>query len=422
MVQIQNSKYFMHFFTVAKAFSNLLNQYSYSFLAGSIRWNKNYLLGFLDSHIIHYPTPINLSYAWSFGSTAGICLIIQIISGIFLAMHYIPNIDLAFSSVEYIMRDVPNGWLIRYIHANGASMFFITVYGHIFRGLYYGSYMQPRQLLWCSGVLLFLLMMATAFIGYVLPWGQMSFWGATVITKMFTAIPVIGEPLVIWLWGGFVINNATLNRFFSLHFLLPFIIAGLTIVHLALLHKEGSNNPLGTESSGSKISFYPYFFLKDLTAFFLFLSLFTFFVFYSPNTLGHPVNYIPADPMHTPSHIVPEWYFLPFYAMLRSVPDKVGGILTMGGAIIILLSIPFLNTSEIRSTSFRPLFKICFWLLIADFLVLMWSGEQSLNEKSVIYLMLVSQAATFYYFVFFIVLIPVIGLVERKLISFTSRT
>ena len=391
---------------------------SYVFLTKSVRWNKNFLLGFLDSHLVHYPTPINLTYAWSFGAAAGICLIIQIISGIFLAMHYTPNIDLAFSSVEYIMRDVPGGWLIRYIHANGASMFFIVVYGHIFRGLYYGSYMQPRQLLWCSGVLLFILMMATAFIGYVLPWGQMSFWGATVITKMFTAIPGIGEPLVIWLWGGYVINNATLNRFFSLHFVLPFVIVGVTIIHLALLHKDGSNNPLGVESGVAKVSFYPYFFFKDLTAFFLLMCIFIFFVFYSPNTLGHPVNYIPADSMHTPSHIVPEWYFLPFYAMLRSVPDKVGGIMTMGGAIVVLFTIPFFNTSEIRSTTFRPLFKICYWFFVIDFLVLIWSGEQSLNEKCVVYLMLVSQVATVYYFLFFIFLVPLVGIVELKLIHY----
>nr|YP_009326087.1 cytochrome b [Asterionella formosa]APD75848.1 cytochrome b [Asterionella formosa] len=400
----------------SKFFSSSLNLYN--FLIKSIRWNKNFLLGFFDSHLVHYPTPINLTYAWSFGATAGICLVIQIISGIFLAMHYTPNIDLAFSSVEYIMRDVPNGWLMRYTHANGASMFFIVVYGHVFRGLYYGSYMQPRQLLWCSGVLLFILMMATAFIGYVLPWGQMSFWGATVITKMFTAIPGIGEPLVIWLWGGYVINNATLNRFFSLHFVLPFFIAGLSIIHLALLHKEGSNNPIGVGSGIAKISFYPYFFLKDLTAFFIFMSVFIFFIFYSPNTLGHPVNYIPADPMHTPSHIVPEWYFLPFYAMLRSVPDKVGGIITMGGAIAILFTIPFFNTSEIRSTTFRPFFKICYWLLVVDFLVLVWSGEQSLNEKCVVYLMFVSQAATVYYFFFFILLVPLTGIIESKLIHY----
>ena len=232
------------------------------------------------------------------------------VSGIFLAMHYTPHIDLAFSSVEHIMRDVNHGWLIRYIHANGASMFFIVVYCHIFRGLYYGSYMHPRQLLWCSGVLIFILMMATAFMGYVLPWGQMSFWGATVITSLFTALPVIGQTIVDWLWGGFTVNNATLNRFFSIHFFLPFVIAGLTIIHLALLHKDGSTNPLGAESGGDKISFYPYFFVIDLYAFFVFVFVFAVFVYFFPNTLGHPDNYIPADPMHTPAHIVPEWYFL----------------------------------------------------------------------------------------------------------------
>jgi len=281
-----------------------------SFVLTSLRWNKNYLSSFLDNHLIHYPTPINLTYAWSFGSSAGICLIIQILSGIFLAMHYTPHIDLAFSSVEHIMRDVNHGWLIRYIHANGASMFFIVVYCHIFRGLYYGSYMHPRQLLWCSGVIIFILMMATAFMGYVLPWGQMSFWGATVITSLVTAVPIIGQTIVDWLWGGFTVNNATLNRFFSLHFFLPFIIAGVSIIHLSLLHKDGSNNPLGVDGAVDKIPFYPYFFIKDLFAFFCFLFIFVFFVFFYPNLMGHPDNYIPADPMHTPAHIVPEWYFL----------------------------------------------------------------------------------------------------------------
>ena len=298
-------------FTKVSAPNIFLNLYSLgiSFLQ-TFRWCKNFILAFLDNHIIHYPTPINLTYAWSFGSSAGICLIIQMISGIFLAMHYTPHIDLAFSSVEHIMRDVNHGWLIRYIHANGASMFFIVVYCHIFRGLYYGSYMHPRQLLWCSGVLIFILMMATAFMGYVLPWGQMSFWGATVITSLVTALPVIGQTIVDWLWGGFTVNNATLNRFFSIHFFLPFVIAGLTIIHLALLHKDGSTNPLGAESGGDKISFYPYFFVKDLYAFFVFVFIFAVFVYFFPNTLGHPDNYIPADPMHTPAHIVPEWYFL----------------------------------------------------------------------------------------------------------------
>ena len=383
-----------------------------SFVTKSIRWNKNYLLGFLDSHLIHYPAPINLTYAWSFGSTAGVCLIIQILTGVFLAMHYTPHIDLAFSSVEHIMRDVNNGWFIRYAHANGASMFFIVVYSHIFRGLYYGSYMHPRQLLWCSGVLIFILMMGTAFMGYVLPWGQMSFWGATVITNLATAIPLIGQPIVDWLWGGFTVGNATLNRFFSLHFLFPFLIAGLSLVHLALLHKDGSNNPLGVDTSVDKIPFYPYFIAKDLFAFFVFLLIFSIFVFYFPNMLGHPDNYIPANPLVTPAHIVPEWYFLPFYAILRSIPDKLGGVAAMGGALIVLFLIPFTNTSEIRSTTFRPLFKICYWLLVADFLILGWVGQKPVKSTFVI----VGQIATVYYFMFFIILIPLLGIVESKLV------
>jgi len=273
------------------------------------RWNKDYLLAILDSHIINYPTPINLNYFWSFGSAAGICLGIQIITGIFLAMHYSSHIDLAFNSVEHIMRDVNNGWLLRYAHANGASMFFIVVYCHIFRGLYYGSYIFPRGRLWATGVILFLLMMATAFMGYVLPWGQMSFWGATVITNLFSAIPFVGQNIVEWLWGGFSVGNPTLNRFFSLHYLLPFLIAGLTIIHLSLLHKEGSNNPLGINTNVDTVSFYPYFYVKDLFSFLIFLFIFSFFIFYYPNILGHPDNYIPANSLVTPPHIVPEWYF-----------------------------------------------------------------------------------------------------------------
>ena len=299
-----NNSVFDTFSNSSSSFQNSNNSsFMASFVTKTLRWNNNYVLSFVDNHIIHYPTPINLTYAWSFGSSAGICLVIQILSGVFLAMHYTPHIDLAFSSVEHIMRDVNNGWLIRYIHANGASMFFIVVYCHIFRGLYYGSYMQPRQLLWCSGVLIFILMMGTAFMGYVLPWGQMSFWGATVITSLVTAVPIVGQSIVDWLWGGFTVNNATLNRFFSLHFLLPFVIAGLTLLHLALLHKDGSNNPLGVDSGVDKVPFYPYFFVKDLFAFFCFLLVFATFVFYFPNALGHPDNYIPADPMQTPAHI-----------------------------------------------------------------------------------------------------------------------
>jgi len=388
------------------------------FLTKNERWNKNYLISFLDNHLIHYPTPVNLSYAWSFGSSAGICLVIQILSGVFLAMHYTPHIDLAFSSVEHIMRDVNNGWLIRYIHANGASMFFIVVYLHIFRGLFYGSYIIPRQLLWCSGVVIFILMMATAFMGYILPWGQMSYWGATVITSLVTAIPVAGQPIVDWLWGGFTINNATLNRFFSLHFLLPFIIAGVTIIHLALLHQNGSNNPLGVSSVTDQIPFYPYFFVKDLFAFFCFMIFFITIIYYFPNALGHPDNYVPADPMQTPAHIVPEWYFLPYYAILRSIPDKLGGVLAMGGSLIVLLLIPFINTSIVRSSNFRPFFNVFYWLFIVDFLLLGWVGQKPVKDSFV----LVGQIATVYYFLFFLVLIPLIGVIESKLISLKLKS
>ncbi len=377
-----------------------------------VRWNKDHLLSFIDSHIISYPTPINLNYMWSFGSAAGICLVIQIITGIFLAMHYTPHIDLAFSSVEHIMRDVNNGWLIRYIHANGASMFFIVVYCHIFRGLYYGSFMHPRQHLWCSGVTIFLLMMATAFMGYVLPWGQMSFWGATVITNLFSAIPVVGKSIVEWLWGGFSVGNATLNRFFSLHYLLPFLIAGMTLIHLALLHKDGSNNPLGVNGAIDTVSFYPYFYVKDLFSFLILVLVFSFFVYFYPNALGHPDNYIPANPMVTPAHIVPEWYFLPFYAILRSIPDKLGGVVAMGGAIVILLLIPFINTSEIRSPEFRPIYSVVFWVLVADFCLLGWIGQKPVEDPYV----LVGALATIFYFLFFLVLMPVIGIVEKQLV------
>jgi ubiquinol-cytochrome c reductase cytochrome b subunit len=381
------------------------------------RWNKDFLLAILDNHIIDYPSPINLSYAWSFGALAGICLGIQILTGVFLAMHYTPHIDLAFSSVEHIMRDVNNGWLIRYMHANGASMFFIVVYCHIFRGLFYGSYMTPREHLWCSGVVIFLLMMATAFMGYVLPWGQMSFWGATVITNLFSAIPLVGPSIVDWLWGGFCVDNATLNRFFSLHFVLPFVIAGLVIVHLALLHRDGSNNPLGISSSTDKISFYPYFYVKDLFSFMFFLFFFSLILFYSPNTLGHPDNYIMANPMSTPAHIVPEWYFLPFYAILRSIPDKLGGVVAMGGAIVILLFIPFINTSPVRSSTFRPIYRQLFWFLFADFLLLGWIGQEVVEDPYI----LIGQLGTFFYFLFFLVLLPSVGLFEASLMQKNNR-
>jgi len=377
-----------------------------------VRWNKDYILSILDNHIIDYPTPINITYAWSFGALAGICLVVQIVTGIFLAMHYTPHIDLAFSSVEHIMRDVNNGWLIRYMHANGASMFFIVVYSHIFRGLYYGSYMTPRELLWCSGVLIFLLMMATAFLGYVLPWGQMSFWGATVITNLFSAIPFAGPAIVEWLWGGFSIDNATLNRFFILHFILPFAIAGLVIAHIALLHRDGSNNPLGIDSRSDSIPFYPYAYVKDLFSLIVFIVFFSIFLFYFPNLLGHPDNYIPADPMSTPAHIVPEWYFLPFYAILRSIPDKLGGVAAMGGAIVILFFLPFINTSEVRSSTFRPIYRKLFWFIFADFLLLGWIGQEIVETPYV----QIGQIATVFYFFYFLVLIPFVGLLETSLI------
>jgi len=287
---------------------------------------KQPILAPLNDHLVEYPSPSNLNYWWSFGSLAGICLVVQILTGIFLAMHYTPHVDLAFMSVEHIMRDVEGGWFLRYMHANGASMFFIVVYLHMFRGLYYGSYASPRELVWIVGVLLFLLMILTAFIGYVLPWGQMSFWGATVITSLASAIPIVGDEITHWLWGGFSVDNATLNRFFSLHYLLPFIIAGASVVHLAALHQYGSNNPLGSLSTVDKVPFYPYFYVKDLLGWVCFAVFFAIFIFFYPNLLGHPDNYIPANPMSTPAHIVPEWYFLPVYAILRSIPNKLGGV------------------------------------------------------------------------------------------------
>lgn len=381
------------------------------------RVNKNYIFGLLASHVIYYPSPITLTYAWSFGSLAGICLVIQILSGIFLAMHYTPDITMAFSSVEFIMRDVKNGWLIRYIHANGASMFFIVVYAHICRGLYYGSYMKPRELLWCSGVVIFFLMMGTAFTGYVLPWGQMSFWGATVITNMVTAVPIAGKTIVQWLWGGYTVNNPTLHRFFSIHFFLPFLIAGMSLIHLALLHKEGSSSPLGSDTGVDDLPFYPYFVSKDVFAFFTFLVFFATFVFYFPNTLNHPDNYIPADPLHTPAHVVPEWYFLSFYAILRSIPHKAGGILAMVGAILVLFLIPFIYNSDVRNTTYRPLFKICFWLFISDFIILTWIGQKPVRDTFIF----VGQIATAYYFIFFLLLIPFVGKVESALVHYKPQ-
>lgn len=370
------------------------------------------LVALFKNHIITYPTPSNLTIFWSFGSLAGLFLVIQLITGIFLAMHYSTHVDLAFFSVENIMRNVAYGWLVRYAHANGASFFFIVVYLHIFRGIYFGSYIFPRHFIWMSGLLIFLLMMATAFMGYVLPWGQMSFWGATVITNLFSAIPLYGSAIVQFLWGGFSVDNATLNRFFSLHYLLPFVIAGLTLVHLALLHNDGSNNPLGLSESVSFVPFFPYFYIKDLFFFWIVLLLYFIYLFYYPNNLGHPDNYIPANPMVTPEHIVPEWYFLPFYAILRSIPNKLGGVLAMFGSIAILFLLPFLNTSKVRSREFRPFGSLLFWFLVGDFFVLGWIGQQPVEAPFIG----IGVFATVFYFLFFMLFEPACGHIESKLI------
>jgi ubiquinol-cytochrome c reductase cytochrome b subunit len=385
-----------------------------------IRW-IDYRLPFvaqLEHELYEYPTPRNLNYWWNFGSLAGIMLVIMIVSGIVLAMHYTPNAEMAFDSVERIMRDVNYGWLIRYIHMNGASMFFLIVYIHIFRGLYYGSYKYPRELLWMLGVVILLLMMATAFMGYVLPWGQMSFWGATVITNLFSAIPVVGQKIVTLLWGGFTVGNPTLNRFFSLHYLLPFIIVAVVGLHLIALHTHGSNNPLGIDSKGPQdsIPFHPYYTIKDTFGLMVFLIIYSIFVFYMPNALGDTQNYIPANPLQTPPEIVPEWYLLPFYAILRSmtfnvlgIPSKLIGVMLMFASILVLFVVPWLDTSRVRSATFRPVYKRVYWLLLIDVLALGYVGAHRPEGIMVI----IGQVGTFYYFLHFLVLMPLIGKLER---------
>ncbi len=375
-----------------------------------MRFIKKYpLLSTLHHTVISYPVPINITYFWNFGVLAAVCLIIQIITGIFLAMHYVAHADLAFISVEHIMRDVNYGWLIRYIHANGASMFFLVVYVHVFRGLYYGSYMYPRQILWCIGVIILLIMILTAFMGYVLPWGQMSFWAATVITNLASAVPVIGDSIVYWLWGGFSVDNPTLNRFFSLHYLFPFIIVALVGLHIIFLHENFSNNPLGIKSNTDQIPFGPYFLIKDLYGVILFLMFFSVFLYFAPNYLGHTDNYIPANPMVTPTHIVPEWYFLPFYAILRSVPDKLGGVILLLASILILLGLPFITKSDIRSSSFRLLHKIFFWIFFFDCLILGWIGGKSIETP----FYELGQIATGFYFAYFLIILPGCNLLEN---------
>lgn len=371
------------------------------------------LFSVVNDHAISYPTPINLHYAWNFGFLSLICLGIQLITGIFLAMHYTPHISLAFNSVEHIMRDVNFGWLIRYMHANGASMFFIVVYFHIFRGLYFGSYSKPKQWVWVFGILILLLMIITAFIGYVLPWGQMSLWGATVITNLVSAIPKIGNYIVFWLWGGFSVDNATLNRFFSLHYLLPFIIVAISFIHIALLHQEGSGNPLGIESTSDKINLFPYFLIKDLFGLSLFFIFFALFLYFFPNILGHSDNYIEANPMVTPTHIVPEWYFLPFYAILRSIPHKLGGVIAMLLSILILAALPWLHSTEIRSSRFRPIYKFFYWTLISCCFLLGWIGGMPVEDPYIS----IGQILSFYYFFYFVLFMPIIGKIEQILIS-----
>lgn len=374
---------------------------------------KQQLFSIYNHLIVDYPVSSNLSYFWNFGVLAGVCLVAQLATGILLAMHYTPHIDLAFISIEHIMRDVNYGWLLRYGHANGASMFFIVVYIHLARGLYYGSYMAPKELLWISGVIILVLMMATGFMGYVLPWGQMSFWGATVITNLFTAFPIVGESISHWLWGGFSIGHATLNKFFSLHYLLPFAIAACAGVHVIILHEHGSGNPLGISSKVDKIPFHPYYTVKDVFGALVFLLFFAVFVFFYPNLLGHPDNYIEGNPMVTPEHIVPEWYFLPFYAILRSIPDKLGGVCAMFGSLLVFLILPFTNTSEVRSSSFRPLYKKFFWFFMADCMILGWIGGQPVEPPFV----LIGQVATVFYFVYLLFIIPILGKLESVLIK-----
>ena len=378
---------------------------------------KQILLRLVNSYIVDSPQPANLSYLWNFGSLLGTCLILQILTGIFLAMHYQAHVDFAFNSVEHIMRDVNSGWAIRYTHANVASFFFIFVYAHIARGLYYGSYKSPRVLLWSIGVIILIVMIATAFLGYVLPYGQMSLWGATVITNLLSAIPFFGQDLVELIWGGFSVSNATLNRFFSLHYLLPFLLAALVVAHLLALHTHGSNNPNGIGSTIDRYSMHPYFTFKDLVTIFFFFLVLSVIVFYYPNLLGHSDNYIPANPMQTPPSIVPEWYLLPFYAILRSIPNKLLGVIAMFGSLLIFLILPITDVSRIRGNQFRPAMKLFFWFFVVNFGILMWIGSQHPTTPYVE----IGQISTAFYFLWFLVIIPVIGLAENTIMDLATE-
>ncbi len=368
----------------------------------------------MHGQFVEFPTPRNLNYMWTFGGILMFCLAAQIVTGVVLAMHFTPSAAEAFNSVQHIKRDVNYGWMIQAFHAVGASMFFVAVYLHIFRGLYYGSYKAPREVLWILGVLIFLAMMATAFLGYALPWGQMSFWGVTVITNLFSSlneiIPGMGTGIVEWLWGGYAVTGVTLNRFFSLHYLLPFVIAGLVILHIWALHVAGQNNPTGLDvkAKSDTVPMYPFAIAKDAVGMFVFLLLFAWFVFFMPDYLGHADNFTPANPLVTPPHIVPEWYFLPFYAILRAIPSKLGGVVAMVSAVLILLFVPWLDTSRVRSAKYRPWYKLAFWAFVFTCVALGWLGSKPAEQPYVFW----SQFFTLAYFAFFLIALPVLGLIE----------
>ncbi len=401
--------------------------YSYQPKNAFTKWLDSRLpiLRLMDETMLQFPTPKNLNYWYTFGGILTFMLVLQILTGVVLAMHYVPHETMAFDSVERIMRDVNYGWLLRYLHSNGASMFFIAVYLHIFRGLYYGSYKAPREVLWLLGIVIYLLMMATGFLGYTLPWGQMSFWGATVITNFFSAIPFVGEAVTQWLWGSFAVDNSTLQRFFSLHYLLPFVIAGVVVLHIWALHVPGNNNPLGIDVKGAAdtVAFHPYYTTKDLFALVVFIMVMCYFVFFNPNFLGHADNYIPANRLVTPPHIVPEWYYLPLYAVLRSVPDKLIGVLLMFGAILVWAFLPWLDRSSVRSYKFRPVSRQLFFILLIVTWILGMLGAQSVDGDFEFYFGLVlpisklflSQICTIYYFLHFLVITPLVSMNEKAL-------